>query len=103
LADRYSRRAIAAFERFWVTSANTSISRIVSPAALARVERLAPRLRPRTPSALSCLRSRAAIARRLYLSAKTVDHHASAILSKLGIASRREAAAAARRLGIEVR
>jgi ATP/maltotriose-dependent transcriptional regulator MalT len=44
--------------------------------------------------------SNAAIARRLYLSAKTVDHHASAILSKLGIASRREAAAAARRLGI---
>ena len=46
--------------------------------------------------------SNAAIARRLYLSAKTVDHHASAILSKLGIASRREAAGAARRLGIEL-
>lgn len=46
--------------------------------------------------------SNAAIARRLYLSAKTVDHHASAILAKLGIASRREAAQAARRLGIEL-
>lgn len=46
--------------------------------------------------------SNAAIARRLYLSAKTVDHHASAILSKLGIASRRDAAAAARSLGIEL-
>jgi len=46
--------------------------------------------------------SNAAIARRLYLSAKTVDHHASAILTKLGIASRREAADAARRLGIEL-
>ncbi|HYC08053.1 MAG TPA: LuxR C-terminal-related transcriptional regulator, partial [Steroidobacteraceae bacterium] len=46
--------------------------------------------------------SNAAIARRLYLSAKTVDHHASAILSKLGIASRREAAEAARKLGIEL-
>jgi ATP/maltotriose-dependent transcriptional regulator MalT len=46
--------------------------------------------------------SNAAIARQLYLSAKTVDHHASAILSKLGIASRREAAGAARRLGIEL-
>ena len=46
--------------------------------------------------------SNAAIARRLYLSAKTVDHHASAILAKLGIASRREAAAAARRLGIDL-
>jgi DNA-binding NarL/FixJ family response regulator len=46
--------------------------------------------------------SNAAIARRLYLSAKTIDHHASAILAKLGIASRREAADAARRLGIEL-
>ena len=46
--------------------------------------------------------SNAAIARRLYLSAKTVDHHASAILMKLGIASRRDAANAARRLGIEL-
>jgi ATP/maltotriose-dependent transcriptional regulator MalT len=45
--------------------------------------------------------SNAAIARRLYLSSKTVDHHASAILTKLGIASRREAGDAARRLGIE--
>jgi ATP/maltotriose-dependent transcriptional regulator MalT len=46
--------------------------------------------------------SNAAIARRLYLSAKTVDHHASAILMKLGIASRRDAADAARRHGIEL-
>jgi DNA-binding NarL/FixJ family response regulator len=46
--------------------------------------------------------SNAAIARRLYLSPKTVDHHASAILTKLGIGSRREAAEAARRLGIEL-
>jgi DNA-binding CsgD family transcriptional regulator len=51
---------------------------------------------------VACDLSNAAIARRLYLSAKTVDHHASAILSKLGIASRREAAGAARRLGIEL-
>jgi DNA-binding CsgD family transcriptional regulator len=46
--------------------------------------------------------SNAAIARRLYLSAKTVDHHASAILMKLGIASRRDAADAAHKLGIEL-
>lgn len=40
------------------------------------------------------------IADRLNLSAKTVDHHVSAILEKLDARTRREAAAAARRLGV---
>ena len=40
------------------------------------------------------------IAARLSLSAKTVEHHVSALLAKLGAGSRREATAAARRLGI---
>jgi len=38
-----------------------------------------------------------AIARRLYLSTKTVDHHVSAILAKLGVPSRTEAVAMARK------
>ncbi len=38
------------------------------------------------------------IAGRLHISAKTVDHHVSSILAKLGVASRREAALAAARL-----
>jgi DNA-binding CsgD family transcriptional regulator/tetratricopeptide (TPR) repeat protein len=42
----------------------------------------------------------AEIAVRLSLSAKTVGHHVSALLAKLGVGSRREAAAAARRLGV---
>ncbi len=46
--------------------------------------------------------SNAAIARKLFLSEKTVGHHASAVLSKLGIGSRREAGDAARKLGIEI-
>ena len=44
--------------------------------------------------------SNAEIAARLSLSVKTVDHHVSALLAKLGVGSRRQAAAAARRLGI---
>jgi ATP/maltotriose-dependent transcriptional regulator MalT len=42
----------------------------------------------------------AEIAARLSLSAKTVGHHVSALLAKLGVGSRRQAAAAARRLGV---
>jgi DNA-binding NarL/FixJ family response regulator len=40
----------------------------------------------------------AQIARALVISAKTVDHHVSAVLAKLGVASRRDAGAAAERL-----
>jgi DNA-binding CsgD family transcriptional regulator len=40
------------------------------------------------------------IAQRFVLSERTVDHHVSAILRKLGVRTRGQAAAAARRLGI---
>jgi DNA-binding CsgD family transcriptional regulator len=44
--------------------------------------------------------SDAEIAARLSLSAKTVGHHVSALLGKLGVSSRRQAVAAAGRLGV---
>jgi DNA-binding NarL/FixJ family response regulator len=40
------------------------------------------------------------IADRLVLSRRTVDHHVSAILRKLGVADRRQASAAAIELGL---
>jgi DNA-binding NarL/FixJ family response regulator len=44
--------------------------------------------------------SNADIAARLVISPKTADHHVSAILAKLDVRSRVEAAAVARRLGV---
>jgi DNA-binding CsgD family transcriptional regulator/tetratricopeptide (TPR) repeat protein len=45
-------------------------------------------------------RTNAEIATQLYISAKTVGHHVSAVLAKLGTATRAEAAAEADRLGL---
>lgn len=60
-------------------------------------------LTPRELEVLGLLPSglrNAEIAQRLFVSEKTVDHHVSAVLRKLGVRNRREASVEAARLGI---
>lgn len=57
--------------------------------------------RERDVLALLCQRlTDAEIAERFFLSTRTIEHHVSSILAKLGVANRRDAAAIAARLGL---
>jgi DNA-binding CsgD family transcriptional regulator len=74
------------------------------PAGPRRATRAHPvGLTPREQQVLEliCLRrTNAEIAKAMFISAKTVDHHVSSVLSKLGVDNREVAAAAAVRLGL---
>jgi len=65
--------------------------------------KIAARTTPRERQVLELLcarRTNSQIARELFISPKTVDHHVSAVLSKLGANNRDRAAETARELGL---
>ncbi|MGZ6708618.1 MAG: AAA family ATPase [Solirubrobacteraceae bacterium] len=103
--------ALAAFDRLGAAPAAARLRRRLRArgvAAVPRGPRAATRelpggLTPRQHDVLRLLTagaSNAEIAQRLVVSPKTVDHHVSAVLAKLGVHSRRDVARAAARLGV---
>jgi DNA-binding CsgD family transcriptional regulator/tetratricopeptide (TPR) repeat protein len=115
LADGDSDEALLAaldiFDRLGAVPAAALVRRKMRAAGTARIPR-GPRPSTReNPGGLTARQvdvallvaermGNTAIAERLFLSAKTVEHHVSAILSKLGLASRDEVAEAVTRLGL---
>jgi len=103
------REALAIFERLGAAPAAQALRRQMrmrGVQGIPRGSRSSTRLDPlgltKREAQILCLLSEglrnSAIAKRLFLSTKTVDHHVSAILTKLGVPSRAEAVAMARKL-----
>jgi len=100
LLDALDARAVAALVRARLREVGVnSVPRGISPRTRANPAGLTAR-QLGVLGLLSEGLSNADIAARLVISRKTADHHVSAILAKLSVRSRREAVAAARRLGI---
>ncbi|HEX6870394.1 MAG TPA: LuxR C-terminal-related transcriptional regulator, partial [Micromonosporaceae bacterium] len=109
--DADALRALAILDRLGATAAAAKVRQQLRDRGLANLPaspRASTRANPagltgRQMEVLALLGeglSNAQLAARLYISAKTVDHHISAILTKLGAASRMEAVHIARTSGI---
>ena len=109
--DNVLRRALGELQRLGARPAATIVARRLrerGARGLPRGPRPATRQNPAnlTPRELEVLAlvteglHNAEIAERLFLSGKTVDHHVSAILRKLGVRTRGQASAEAMRLGL---
>jgi DNA-binding CsgD family transcriptional regulator/tetratricopeptide (TPR) repeat protein len=103
--------ALAVFERLGARPAAARVRHALRSAGVKRIPR-GPRpstrenalgVTRRELEILACLAeglTNAEIGARLHISAKTVDHHVGALLGKLGVGSRRQAARAAADLGL---
>jgi DNA-binding CsgD family transcriptional regulator len=108
-AEAQMREALAEFEQLGASPAAQALRRKMRtqgvqgiPRGVRTSTRLDPHGLTRREAEILGLLSEglrnSAIAKRLFLSTKTVDHHVSAILTKLGVTSRAEAVAMARKL-----
>ncbi|MGA8666031.1 MAG: response regulator transcription factor, partial [Candidatus Dormiibacterota bacterium] len=107
------KQALVEFQRLGARTAAAKVARRLRERGIRGVAR-GPRLATRNNAAgltarevevlglMAKGRRNPEIARQLFVTTKTVDHHVSAILAKLGIRSRAEAASCAARLGIVV-
>jgi|HubBroStandDraft_4_1064222.scaffolds.fasta_scaffold01236_5 DNA-binding CsgD family transcriptional regulator/tetratricopeptide (TPR) repeat protein len=105
------KEALVEFQRLGARTAAAKVARRLRERGIRGVAR-GPRLATRSNAAgltarevevlalIAKGRRNPEIARQLFVTTKTVDHHVSAILAKLGIRSRAEAASGAARLGI---
>jgi DNA-binding CsgD family transcriptional regulator len=107
-------RALGTFQRLGAVPATRAVTRLLRDAGVHSVARGPRRSTINNPGQLTARQieilellaaglTNAEIAARLYITPKTVAHHVSAVLGKLGVRSRRQAAAEARRLGLPAR
>ncbi len=108
------RQALATFQRLGAVPATRAVTQLLRTAGVHGIARGPRRSTMNNPGQLTARQieilellvaglTNAEIAARLYITPKTVAHHVSAILGKLGVRSRRQAAAEARKLGLPTR
>jgi DNA-binding CsgD family transcriptional regulator/tetratricopeptide (TPR) repeat protein len=103
--------ALAGFQRLGAVPATRAVTQRLRSAGVRRIARGPRRSTMNNPRQLTARQveivklladglTNAEIAARLYITPKTVAHHVSAVIGKLGVRSRRQAAAEAARLGM---